>query len=320
MDMCVFNCQQARAIDLVDYLTSLGYRTAKIRGNNYWYASPFREEKEPSFKVDRQVNLWYDHGWGRGGDMVEFGVQFYHRSVREVLKILQEFGAHSGDPMTGNSVPGNPVAENPVAANSRIEVLQAKPIGSTRLHYLQKRRIPLAIAAEFCREVHYRLYGKNYFAIGFPNRSGGYELRNEFFKGAASPKDISLINRGASVMTVFEGFMDFLSYHTIYQHQSPPLTNFLVLNSLAYFEKVLPMLDEYAAVQLYLDNDPAGRRHTELALQRHSRYQDCSPLYRQYKDLNEWLMYPGLLDKSTEKQKLSRQPDPPCIAKSIQNR
>jgi len=144
-------------------------------------------------------------------------------------------------------------------------------------------------------------------------------LRNEFFKGAASPKDISLVDRGASLITVFEGFMDFLSYQTIYPHQSPPLTNFLVLNSLAYFEKVLPMLDEYAAVQLYLDNDPAGRRHTAIALRRHSRYQDCSHLYRQYKDLNEWLMYPGLMDKSTEKQKLSRQPDPPCIAKPAQN-
>src|ERR1700722_4627644 len=146
MDMCVFICQQARAIDLVDYLASLGHRAAKIRGNNYWYASPFREEKDPSFKVDPHLNLWYDHGWGKGGDIIEFGIQFYHCSIREVLKILKEFGAHPGD-----LVAGNPVAETSLTAGGQIEVLQVKPIGSTRLlDYLQKRRIPIAIASEFC--------------------------------------------------------------------------------------------------------------------------------------------------------------------------
>jgi len=74
------------------------------------------------FSIDRHLNLWYDHGWGRGGDIIEFGVQFYRRSIREVLKILQEFGAH----------PGDLVAENSMAASSRIEVLQAKPIGAVR--------------------------------------------------------------------------------------------------------------------------------------------------------------------------------------------
>lgn len=270
MNQCVFNCQQARVIDLVDYLASLGYQPAKIRGDNYWYASPFRDEKEPSFKVDRHLNLWYDHGWGKGGDIIEFGTQFYRCSVREILKILENFGAHLGDQ----------IAWNTAAEKSRIEILQMKPIASFRLiEYLQKRRIPIDIANEFCREIHYRLSGKNYFAIGFPNWSGGYELRNEFFKGSSSPKDISLIDRGASLMTVFEGFMDFLSYQTIYQNQSPTLTNFLVLNSLAYFEKTLPILDKFRAVHLYLDNDPAGKKCTAIALDRHSRYQDFSQLY-----------------------------------------
>jgi hypothetical protein len=293
MNQCVFNCVQARAIDLVDYLASLGYLPAKIRSNNYWYASPFRDEKEPSFKVDRHLNLWYDHGWGKGGDIIEFGIQFYRLPIREVLKILENFGAH----------PGDPVVENSAAKGNRIEILQAKPIASTRLiDYLQKRRIPVDIADEFCREIHYSLSGKNYFAIGFPNRSGGYELRNEFFKGSASPKDISLIDRGANLMTVFEGFMDFLSYHAIYQNQSSPLTNFLVLNSLAYFEKTLPILDEYPAIHLYLDNDPAGKKHTAIALGRHSCYHDFSRLYERYKDLNDWIRYPGHLEKSGENQ------------------
>src|SRR5580658_1655119 len=114
MNQCVFNCQQARVIDLVDYLASLGYQPAKTRGNNFWYASPFRDEKEPSFKVDRHLNLWYDHGWGKGGDIIEFGTQFHRLPIREVLKILENFGARPGDPAAGNWA----------AEKSRIEILQ----------------------------------------------------------------------------------------------------------------------------------------------------------------------------------------------------
>ena len=59
---------------MVDYLEKLGYMPQKIRGNDYWYLSPFRQEKEPSFKVNRKLNAWYDHGTGRGGNIVDFGM------------------------------------------------------------------------------------------------------------------------------------------------------------------------------------------------------------------------------------------------------
>jgi len=36
-------------------------------------------------------------------------------------------------------------------------------------------------------------------------------------------------------IAVFEGFFDFLTYQTIHQNQQQPLTNFLILNSLAFF-------------------------------------------------------------------------------------
>ena len=32
---------------------------------------------------------------------------------------------------------------------------------------------------------------KPHIALGFKNDSGGYELRNEFFKGSNSPKDVT---------------------------------------------------------------------------------------------------------------------------------
>lgn len=72
------------------------------------------------------------------------------------------------------------------------EEVRVSPLRNTvLLDYLAKRGIPSGIAARECVEVHYRTRGKWYFGIGFRNRKGGMEIRNPYFKGSTSPKDIS---------------------------------------------------------------------------------------------------------------------------------
>ena len=44
--------EEAKKIRIADYLHSLGYSPVKQQGINLWYKSPFREENEPSFKVN----------------------------------------------------------------------------------------------------------------------------------------------------------------------------------------------------------------------------------------------------------------------------
>jgi hypothetical protein len=44
--------------------------------------------------------------------------------------------------------------------------------------YLQSRGVDIGIATTFCKEIHYTLRQKKYFAIAFPNKSGGFEVRN----------------------------------------------------------------------------------------------------------------------------------------------
>src|ERR1019366_3485219 len=85
MEKNKINCSEANQIDLVDYLSGLGYHPQRIRGKEYWYLSPFREEKTSSFKIDHALNLWYDHGFGKGGSLVDFGIQFHRCSVSELL-------------------------------------------------------------------------------------------------------------------------------------------------------------------------------------------------------------------------------------------
>lgn len=88
-----------------------------------------------------------------------------------------------------------------------------RPLGSrSLLTYLAGRGIPAELARAQIQELHYRRNDKPFFALAFPNAAGGYELRNPYFKGSWSPKDIAVIPGGApTVVAVFEGFMDYLS-------------------------------------------------------------------------------------------------------------
>lgn len=75
------NCEQANQVDLVDYLHSLGYNPKTIKGEDHWYLSPLRQEKEASFKLNKNKNVWYDHGLGKGGNLVDFSTEYCNSQV-----------------------------------------------------------------------------------------------------------------------------------------------------------------------------------------------------------------------------------------------
>jgi hypothetical protein len=176
--------------------------------------------------------------------------------------------------------------------------------------YLQTRKIPLEIARGTCQEVDFALYGRPQTAIGFPNRSGGYELRSEHFKGSSSPKDISFIDHRTDEIAVFEGFFDYLSFATLNSNNQAPLTNSLVLNSLAFLERSRSLMEQYSRIYLILDRDAAGIATVAKALHWDpSRYIDRSDFYQGYKDLNDWLIHhlPARLQLN-ERQSKGRSP------------
>ena len=82
---------EAKQIDLVDYLAALGHRPQKIRNKDYWYLSPLREEKTPSFKVNRSLNAWYDHSIGKGGNLIDFGILYFNCTVSDLLQHLSQY-------------------------------------------------------------------------------------------------------------------------------------------------------------------------------------------------------------------------------------
>ncbi len=161
------------------------------------------------------------------------------------------------------------------------------------LNYLQERRIPIDIADKFCREVRYELNNKVYYGIGFKNDSGGYEIRNRYFKGSSSPKNITTIDNKAKEVGVFEGFFDFLSFMAIHQNQEQLRMDFMILNSVSMFQRARPFMENHDKIRLYLDRDSTGQNFSQKAFAINDKYKDESSLYKHYKDLNDWLVNIG---------------------------
>ena len=290
--------EQAKQMDMVDYLAGLGFQPTKISGNSYWYHSPLHDEKKPSFKINCNINRWYDFAEGKGGNLVDFGILFYHCSISDFLQRLDSPVIALKHQTTKQSTPDK--------KNNAINILSDHSISSyPLLKYLHERRIALSVAEQYLKEVRYQIGDKTYYALGFKNDVGGYELRNASFKGSSSPKDSTFIDNGTKELAVFEGFFNFLSYKNMYYNQQEPLRNYLVLNSTSFFEKNLPKMQEHTCVHLFLDNDRTGQKFTQKALDLNKeKFRDERHLYQRYDDLNDWLVHIGLSQKQQIKQKL----------------
>lgn len=290
---------EAKQIDLIDYLAALGHYPKKVNNKDYWYVSPLREEKTPSFKVNRTMNAWYDHGIGKGGNLIDFGILYFNCSVSNFLEHLSQY-QNTATSFFHQQVPSHNLQASAASLadekketvnEGKIIILEARPLVEiSLLKYLEKRHIPLAIAEKFCKEIDFLLYGKIKTVIGFQNNAGGYELRSPHFKGSSSPKEVTFFDHNKNHVNVFEGFFNFLSHQAINKNDAEPLTNFLVLNSLSFFLKERERMEQHQQIHLFLDRDSAGIKFTQQALQWSKKYIDQSHAYKKYKDLNEFFI------------------------------
>ena len=274
-----------RQIPLADFLARLGHEPVRRSGNELWYRAPYRSERTPSFRVNMVKQLWYDFGLGKGGDIFTLAGEFaqsvdFMEQARFIAKASNMVVDRSEKP-----------TYQPKPAEPAFEGVEAVPLLRSPLtDYLAERGIPYAVASHHCFRLNYGVRGKRYFAIGFPNMAGGYEVRSRHFKGCIPPKDVSLVkleNTAADVCSVFEGFMDFLSAATLGIVGNG---DSLVLNSVSNVEKAMKHLDGYGRIDCYLDRDEAGRRTLDVLGKRHGgRVCDRSALYDGCKDLNEYL-------------------------------
>lgn len=225
---------KAKKVDLVDLLSRHGQQPVKIRGNDYWYLSPLRKEKTASFKINRAKNVWYDHGLGKGGGVIDFAILFYNCQVSEAVdKLSHNLPFHQAK------------LYDDIEKQSTLKIISQSFLTTlSLLKYLNERRIAEHIAAQYCKEVCFGLNDKQYRAIGFKNNEGGFELRNSWFKGSSQPKTFTSLENGYDEAYVFEGFFDFLSFQTFTRNQQV-CGDYLILNSTSFFDVAKPWMEQH---------------------------------------------------------------------------
>lgn len=266
------NCNQARKISIRVVLESFSLFPSKKNSKTAFYFAIDRKEKTPSLSVNYISNTAFDFGTGKKYDNVSLVQAIKQCSVSEALLYLARFNFSFQK-------------QEFISKTPSIKINEVKPLSNIYLKKYLKSRGLTQISFPFLKEVKFTINQKKLYAIGFENQSGGFELRNNFYKGCTS-KDISMVKKSNEKVCVFEGFIDALSYVELNPNFDDSL---LVLNSVSLLNKGILELKKFNQINLYLDNDSAGLKTKNEITSIFSNAEDCSNIYKEFKDLNEFL-------------------------------
>ena len=234
---------QAHTIPIAAFLEKQGYLPARARlaGQELWYSSPLRDgDATPSFKINTEKNVWYDHGLSRGGDIIDLVKELCSCDVRDALQLLERSGLQF-DASPASYTPkirsadrasrGTSAGEK--EKNPALEMIEIRPLQHRALvQYLEKRKINPEIAKTYISEIDFKRPGvaSKYFGLAYPS-GNGFEVRNALFKGFVGiGKDVAFHpGKNPTQLFIFEGFIDFLSYLTAKKSKSLD-ANVLVLS------------------------------------------------------------------------------------------
>ena len=275
------NCEKIKErVSIRAVLESFNFFPVKENQKTAFYFALDREEKIPSFSVDFVKNKAFDFGTGKSYDVISIVQQINQCSVSDALKYLKKFDF---------SIQKNEKIEE-TNQSKNYSILKVNEIHHPALiQYLKSRKV--YEQKDLVKEIYYELNGKKYFGIGFYNNSGGVEIRNKYSKICLGKKDVTLITNDLNIsseIAVFEGFFDYLTYRNIEKIENFN-SDYLILNSTAMLFKVDEILKKYNKISLFLDNDENGMRTKETIQNKYENMEDCSLLYRGFKDLNEWI-------------------------------
>lgn len=283
------NISQAKQIPITDLLAKLGHTPVRTNQIESWYLSPFRNEMKSSFKVNIIKNIYFDHGEGLGGTVIDFVMHYNNCTIQEALQKLKNeshsFSFHQQK---------NPESSNKTDKNYEITKIKNKNL----LDYASSRKLNIELLKKYCNEINYRIQDKDYYGIGFKNDAGDYEVRNKYVKLMLGKKEISTIKNNQNSIILFEGWSDFISFLTLYPEQEFR-HDYIILNSVSMLKKAIEELYNYTIIYLYnyikiiccFDNDAAGDKAT-LQLQNifKNQVKDGRLRYPDHKDLNDYLI------------------------------
>ncbi|TKC08009.1 hypothetical protein FA048_12660 [Pedobacter polaris] len=303
-------------VSIADFLEKLGIEPKHRSGAEAFYLSPIRaSDTDASFSVNEKKGKWFDHGEGKGGNLIDLALLYYNTaSVKTVVQRINDL--FSGVLILPIANRNENFKTNDIEVKN-YNIIKTKDLGSNPsiTNYLSTRGLDTGDKHNL-REVYYELKNqagesKNYFGVGWQNESGGWDIRNPYFKGCLGKKDITFIKGFGFQIQVFEAMLDYQS--AIKENPHRTLATSIIMNSTAMVEKTIQKIKEekFSEIELFLDNDATGKKITEKLLENFPTAKDCSNLYAGFKDYNEKLMANNLrpwqsLDVKEENNNITR--------------
>ncbi len=205
-------------VSLSMLLSRLGYQPAKSSGEEKLYLNVLRDtETSPTFAINTQLGMWFDRFTKKSGDIIDFGTAYWPDLSSD--QVMEKISLLCASPQE------SPVSDERAGRRKRravkipyYHIAETRPIGCNPeiTAYLQSQGI-WEIALGQLKEVYYYVVDekrrrKDFFAVGWQNENGGWEVMGRNFAGCLGRKGMTFIAGDTDSLILFEDYISYLSW------------------------------------------------------------------------------------------------------------
>lgn len=293
-------------ISICQFLASLGYFPNRRSGKEYFYHSMIRDsDSVPSFCVYDRQGLWYDHGVGTGGTVIDLAKHLWPElAFNDLLLKIQATADLQVEPL---AIRPDEHSKHENECHYAIRKIREAGTNAAITNYMKSRGVWNPGNPGY-KEVYYSVDNgsgeqRHYFAAGWQNQKGGWEVRNKYFKGCLGERAITLVDGNNQRLAVFEGYLDYLSCRKEFPDFCDTV---IVLNGTAMAAEVKRVALGFNQIRLFLDHGEGGRLATAKLLCDLPHAVDASDMYKGFDDYNEKLMSSLNLDTALKTGRIGR--------------
>lgn len=242
---------------LFGLLSRLGYHPAKSSGEELLYKNVLHKfEKVPTLVVNSELGLWFDRLTKRSGDILDFGLALWTGlSPLEVSEKINQLCEPSKD--SSSSVDSRRTRKRKAIKIPHYHIEEIKPLGGNTeiLGFLKNKGI-WEIAIGHLKEVYYYVIDekkrrKDFFAAGWENENGGWEVRGRNYSSCLGPKGMSFIPGQENKLVVFGNYTEYLNWRYEFKTSDASV---LVLNDPEFLAAACKRLSKFKDVTVMAED------------------------------------------------------------------
>lgn len=277
-----------------DFLQREGFKPVRQSASQISFKAPYRADSDPSLVVNDKKGVWYDHGEGTGGRIIDLAMKVYNtKDIQFVVNRINQL--YYNVPV--DQIPNRSQFEAREQKKPH-EITRVKPLGNNFAitAYLESRGVyEEAVKSKQVVEVYYDHTNdkgdpKRYFGAGWKNDAGGYDVRSKYAKICIDHKDMLIVQGDSGKINVFEGMMNFLS--ALKEKSVSMKDTNIIMNSLSLSTRAIEKIKNSPSNQLnmFLDNGSGGDKFTRIFAEHFPSLNDRRDIYKGFGDYNEKVM------------------------------